>query len=92
MWERLPAAKKISSWLQSRLEAAPTNICHRLNYKSPLRATRREFVLVLVLVLDTPSRFAYMFSYFDYEDENDDEDDWNKPATRNTQLALSFNY
>jgi hypothetical protein len=39
---------------------------------------------VLVLVLDTPSYIAYIFSFFDYEDENDDEDDWNKPATRNT--------
>jgi hypothetical protein len=54
-----------------------------------LPATRKGFVLVLVpvLVLDTPSHFEYIFSFFDYEDENDDEDDWNHHATRNSHPA-----
>ena len=38
-----------------------------------------------VLVLDTASYHANIFSNFDYEDENDDEDDWNKPVHRNPQ-------
>ena len=42
---------------------------------------------VLVLVLDTASYHAYIFSNFDYEDENDDEDDWNNSATRTPQPA-----
>jgi len=41
------------------------------------------FVVVLVLVLDTPSHHGYISSFFDYED--DDEDDWNKPVPRNPQ-------
>jgi hypothetical protein len=49
--------------------------------------SRWGFVLVLVLVLDTSSYFACLFSFFDYEDENDDEDDVKKPAPRNAQLA-----
>ncbi len=41
-----------------------------------------------VLVLDTTSYHAYIFSNFDYEDENDDEDDWKNCATRNYSTVL----
>jgi hypothetical protein len=52
----------------------PSNLFN--HFSNPLRATRRGFVPVRILVLDTPYlTWLPIFSYFDYEDENDDEDD-----------------
>ncbi len=53
--------------------------------RNPYPATRKGFVLVLVLVLVTPSYFACIFCLFENEDENDDEDDGFNPVARNPQ-------